>query len=155
MSSIKIITVKIAYFLAQIYWFIFRPIYRGAKIVLTHNNKMLMIRHTYGGYYWTFPGGKINKKETPEEAVKREVLEELNIEIDQPILTGLFPLNNEYKKDTIYCFWAELDRQDFKIDLSEIAEAKWFPIGELPEKTGKNARRIYYKARFKLQELSL
>lgn len=144
MTRLKMWLVRIGYRLAQIYWFIFRPHYRGAKIVLTYQDQVLLIRHTYGPYYWTFPGGKIEKDEEPEQAVRREVKEELGINLDKVVSTGSFTLDsNDFKHDEIFTFWAELKSKDFIADPVEIAEVKWYPKDEFPLGLGKNAKQIY------------
>lgn len=51
--------------------------------IIEHNNKILIARRdsksSLAGY-WEFPGGKIEAGETPQEALCRELYEELNIE---------------------------------------------------------------------------
>jgi len=75
---------RLLYPLFKLYWFIFRPVTSGSKIVLTFSEEVLLIRHNIGNY-WTFPGGGIEKGESPEETVKREILEELKIKLDSGI----------------------------------------------------------------------
>jgi len=51
--------------------------------VIIKNNKVLLARRPQGSHlagFWEFPGGKIEKGETPEECLKRELKEELAIE---------------------------------------------------------------------------
>lgn len=52
--------------------------------VIQKENKVLATRRNYGEFQgmWEFPGGKIENDETREQALKREILEELNIQID-------------------------------------------------------------------------
>lgn len=52
--------------------------------IINYNGKFLVTQRGYGDFkgYWEFPGGKIEPGETPENALKREIKEELNLEIE-------------------------------------------------------------------------
>lgn len=141
-NRIKLFFLRFVHLVRRIYWYVFKPIYRGSKIVLTYEQEVLLIRHNYGGDFWGFPGGKLNKNEEPEQAVKRELREELSMTADGVYYVGSFYRDDEYKKDTVYCFWSEVEDKTFTIDPVEIAEAKWFPKSHLP-KLGPNAQKIY------------
>lgn len=54
---------------------------RSAAILIQNNSLALLERHRDGLHYFTFPGGGVDAGETPEQAVVREVYEELGIAI--------------------------------------------------------------------------
>ena len=54
-------------------------------IVLNHHNQILIIQRAEGGRHenmWEFPGGMVEFGELPEEALAREIKEEVNLDID-------------------------------------------------------------------------
>lgn len=55
-----------------------------AAAIIKKENKILTAKRNYGEFVdlWEFPGGKIEPKETPEEALKRELMEEMDITVD-------------------------------------------------------------------------
>lgn len=131
------------------YWFIFRPTTSGAKIILTHQGEVLFVKHTYG-YTYTFPGGGIKKNETPEQAVRREVNEELSVTLEAVTYLGSFLSTTEFKKDTVHVFCSELNRKDISLDNLEIDQAQWFSFDHIP-KLGPIAGRIFNLYRPKIQ----
>jgi len=54
---------------------------RSAAILIHNDSIALIERHRSGMHYFTFPGGGVHDRETPEEAVLREVQEELGLEV--------------------------------------------------------------------------
>nr|WP_285767493.1 NUDIX domain-containing protein [Peribacillus sp. SI8-4] len=52
---------------------------RGAMILMEKNEVALIRRYRDGNFYYVFPGGGIEKDETPAQAAKREALEELGL----------------------------------------------------------------------------
>jgi 8-oxo-dGTP diphosphatase len=126
------IVYKSAYLLLKIYWFIFRPKTQGVICLILSGDELLLIRQTYGRSAWTLSGGGFKKNETKEEAVRREVKEELGL-IVTPEYIGEFTHNTEHKIDTVFCFVAKMEKREPKIDYREIKEAKWWNINNLPK----------------------
>ena len=94
----------------------------------TNKNGEPIIFATQRGYGefkdgWEFPGGKIEEGETPQEALQREIMEELNTEINVGELIDTI----EYDYPTFHlsmdCFWAEVVSGE--IVLKEHEAAKW------------------------------
>lgn len=99
------------------------PTYRvGAVCVMEHEGKFLVLwqPHRRG---WTLPGGLLGKGETPEDAVRREVREEVGLDIDpgEPVTVRFDPL--ERGIDVVFRVRVE-SRPD--LDLStEARKARW------------------------------
>ena len=54
---------------------------RGSVVIVENDKVGLILRIRDGIVYYVFPGGGIEKGETPEEASKREAFEELGVEV--------------------------------------------------------------------------
>jgi 8-oxo-dGTP pyrophosphatase MutT (NUDIX family) len=132
---------KFVHLLLKIYWFIFRPETRGVICLILSGDELLLIRHTYGHSAWTLSGGGLKKNESKKEAVKREVKEELGLDIT-PEYIGEFTHNPDYKNDTVSCFVARIEKIEPKIDHLEIKEAKWWNINNLPEDHSMSLQRV-------------
>jgi ADP-ribose pyrophosphatase YjhB (NUDIX family) len=128
----RAILYKLLYRMLRVYWFVFRPKVRGARCLIESNGRILLIRQTYGDMLWTLPGGLIKSGETPEDAIRREVLEEVGLELSQLRSLGVFTDTHEYARDTVNCFWAEAAAAELKIDSDEVYEADWFKVDDLP-----------------------
>lgn len=106
----------------------------AAIIKAVNENGETIIFATQRGYGdlkggWEFPGGKIEVGETPQKALKREIMEELETEITVGELIDTI----EYDYPTFHlsmdCFWAEIVCGD--LVLTEHAAAKWLTKEEL------------------------
>lgn len=77
---------------------------------------------------WEFPGGKIEANETPQEALKREIMEEMELNID----VNEFLVTAEYDYPTFHlsmdCFMCSLGNEE--IHLHDHTAIKWIPLNE-------------------------
>ena len=94
-------------------------------------SKIFSTARGYGEFKggWEFPGGKIEEGETPEQALAREIQEELDTEIRVGDLIETI----EYDYPTFHlsmdCFWAEVVSGN--LELKEAEAAKWLTKEEL------------------------
>ena len=100
---------------------------------MEHDGRWLMIRNTYGGGYWTLPGGGVRRREKPADAARREVLEEVGIRLASVEEIGSYFSTRHYSKDTVHCFRANVDEPTHQIDRREVLEAAWFRPEEIPD----------------------
>ena len=101
--------------------------------IIHKDNKILATKRGYGEFInqWEFPGGKIEENETKEEALIREIKEELNVEIE---ITN-FALDLEYQYPTFYlkmsCYDCIIKSGTPK--LLEHNDARWLSKDELDD----------------------
>jgi 8-oxo-dGTP pyrophosphatase MutT (NUDIX family) len=117
----------------HLYWFLTRPRSSGAKVVLTHEDHVLVVEHTYGSGSNMFPGGMIECGEEPDKAALREVEEELGIVLDEVIPLGSFEFEGHYKRDTIHVFHGKAQSREVYPDPFEIRNVFWFPVHDMPQ----------------------
>ena len=79
----------------------------------------------YGDYkgQWEFPGGKIEPGEPPQQALKREIEEELDTEIAVEDLIGTIEYDYPAFHLSMDCFWCEVVSGD--LVLKEAEAARW------------------------------
>lgn len=98
---------------------------------IKEKNKIFATARGYGDLKggWEFPGGKVEIGETPQEALKREIMEELDTEIKVGELIDTI----EYDYPTFHlsmdCFWAEVVAEH--LELKEAEAAKWLTKDQL------------------------
>lgn len=99
--------------------------------IITDNNKVFATQRGYGPFKggWEFPGGKIEQGETKEEALKREIKEELDTEIK--VLKLFHTVEYDYPEFhlTMDCFLSKVE--EGKLTLLEHQDAKWLTKEQL------------------------
>lgn len=106
-------------------------IIRVVAAVISSDNKIFATARGYGEFkgQWEFPGGKIELGETPEEALAREIKEEL----DTDIKVGKHIHTIEYDYPAFHlsmdCFWCEVIKGD--LILKEAEDARWLTKEQL------------------------
>lgn len=98
---------------------------RVAAAVIRKDDKIFATQRGYGEFKdgWEFPGGKIEEGETPEQALTREIREELNTEIK--VGERIDTIEYDYPKFhlSMDCFWCEIVQG--MLELKEHEAAKW------------------------------
>lgn len=99
--------------------------------ILHHNGRYFATQRGYGEFegWWEFPGGKIESSETPEQALQREIQEELGVDI--VVGEKLCVTEHDYPAFhlTMHCYLCTL--ADGQIELREHKSAVWLKPQEL------------------------
>ena len=102
--------------------------HKSVAAVVIKDNKVLLGRHTYGAGKGKLiiPGGYLEKDELPEDAVKREVFEETNININPTDIIGI----RFNQKDWYVIFSADYNGGIAKPNDEENSEVLWLDVEE-------------------------
>ncbi len=136
---------RLAYLLHALWSWLYRPVKLGVRIILLQDGKVLLVRHTYM-QGWHFPGGAINRWETPLEAAAREAREEAGAELlEPPALVGIFTSYHGGRSDHVVTYVCRKFRMGQATDQWEIAERRFFALDELPPDLAVEWRRTLRK----------
>lgn len=100
-------------------------IIRVVAAVIKDGDKIFATERGYGDFKggWEFPGGKIEAGETPQEALKREIKEELDVDIEVHDLIETVEYDYPEFHLSMDCFWCEIING--KLVLKEHQAARW------------------------------
>jgi len=100
-------------------------------VVVKSGSDILLVKHNNGSHFFTAIAGFVEYGETIEGTVKREVFEEVGIEI-----SNLNYFNSQswpFPNQLMMAFTAETEQRALTIDQKEILEANWFNSSTLPQ----------------------
>lgn len=110
--------------------------YTVSAAIIVENKKILCVqrnkgKYDYISYKYEFPGGKLEEGENEEDALKREILEELNLKID--VKEKFLVVTHEYLDFnlTMHSYLCKANTE--QLVLKEHIDAKWLHKNELIE----------------------
>ena len=134
---------RVAYRLLQLWTFLRRPQVRGTMVAVFDQDRVLLVRHTYGDRRrWELPGGWIHASEPAVVAARREVAEELGIDVDLENGAGVIEGDWDFKHESLSWFACQWPGGRGTYDPVELAEVAWFPLDALPAHLGAAARAV-------------
>ena len=128
----------------RLYWKTVRPRTFGVRALLADPaGRIALVRHLYVAG-WYLPGGGVDKGESAEAAIRRELIEEIGLAaVALRGIHGVYHNRVEGKDDHVIVFTGDVDDPaSISIaDPREIAEVDWFAPDDLPEGATPATRR--------------
>ena len=109
--------------------------------IIVHEGKILGTQRGYGDFAggWEFPGGKVEPGELPEDAVRRELKEELDLEVEVGQLFDTVEYDYQTFHLSMRCFLCTMGDSEFVLkehedarwlDRDTVDEVEWLPADE-------------------------
>ena len=121
----------------------------GAMCVVERaDGALLLVRHSYRRR-WGVPGGLLKRREPPEQAARREALEEVELAVELVGEPSVVVEPNARRVDVVYRarLAVEADADVVRPSSPEIVEARWFEPDRLPELQRETAGALVALAR--------
>lgn len=112
---------------------VLKPHLHGVSVLaFDGEGRLLLVRHSYGPDAWAVPGGGCKRSEAPDVTARRELMEELGVEIARLILVAAIEETISGSPHTAHIFEARLSGE-VRPDRREILEARYFALDQLPD----------------------
>jgi 8-oxo-dGTP diphosphatase len=112
----------------------------AAGIVIDDNGRVLLLKHRFrGGSGWGIPGGFVEAGEQAEEGLRRELREEIGLELDSAEICKARTFSDVRQIEIVF----RCRSQGIALPQSiEIRKAGWFPLSELPDGLPESQRQL-------------
>ena len=115
----------------------------AAAIVLDRDGRVLLLKHRFRvGHSWGLPGGFIEAGEQPEVALRRELLEEVGLELKQ---LKTYHARTFRRPQQIEILFRCESAGEASPRSNEIEEAGWFSLNDLPDDLPRDQRLLLEK----------
>ena len=112
----------------------------AGAVVLNDEGQLLLLKHVFrAGSGWGIPGGFVKAGEQPEEAVRRELREEVGLELAHVEVALIRTLRRTKQIEIIFYCSSQGEARPQSV---EVESADWFPLQALPETLSADQRSL-------------
>jgi 8-oxo-dGTP diphosphatase len=115
---------RVGYPLARAWWWLTRPQYEGAVVAVYVGPQLLLVHASYQAG-WQLPGGGVRRGETPDDAARRELAEEIGLATSVLFPAGVACGNWDGRRDRVHFFELQLvELPKLQLDNREIIASR-------------------------------
>jgi 8-oxo-dGTP diphosphatase len=103
-------------------------------VIIDENNKLLLLKRSphlrYAPGQWCWPGGRIEEGESGDQALQREMQEEIGTEVEVLHSASSYELSTDYDEWRVHSYLCKL-QQPFELQGDEHSDSSWVFVNEL------------------------
>jgi 8-oxo-dGTP diphosphatase len=116
----------------------------AGAIITDRDGRVLLLKHRFRpGTGWGIPGGFIEHREHPEAALRRELREEVGLELEKIELFTTRAIKTHRQIEIVFTARAKGDTNQLNFEIQKVA---WFLPGELPEELPNDQAELIKRA---------
>ena len=105
----------------------------AAALIFNDAGKILLLKHHFRpGSGWGIPGGFLERGEQPEQALRRELREEIGLEVNQVEIFTARSFEKPLQVEIVFRVRANAKVAQLKLRTIEVERAEWFSVKSLP-----------------------